>query len=170
MTSLFPPTRCRITRQDFATAVSEGLSITDAACRFQVTPNTVRNWERRFDFRCRRKRRLPLATEEVLRKLVAEGFNSVQMGERLKASPGGLYYYFRKYGIDYQPHRTEVLKFPEVNLDRFARQVRKNFTKATVLVRGTAVMVDGELVGERGRRWFREKVRTAFPRRRQFSL
>ena len=63
-----------------------------------------------------------------------------------------------------------VKALPEADFNKFAKYVRNNFTGATVLLKGTAVMVDGRLVGEEGERWFKEKVRTAFPRRRQFSL
>lgn len=172
--ALSSPTRCRITRDDFGTAVSEGLIVRDAACRFEVTPNTIRSWERRFGLRCRRKRSLALITEEELKKLVAEGLNTLQMGERLKATPGRVHYYLRKYGIKYQPHwrkpRHQALKLPGVDFAEFAKHVRDNFTKATVRVKGTLVMIDGRLIGEEGERWFGEKVRTAFPRRGQFSL
>lgn len=167
---LSPPTTCRINSLDFATAVSDGLSVSDAACRFEVTPNTIRSWEHRFGLRCKRRPRATLIDEGTLRSLVAEGLNTLQMGERLNTSPGGLYYYLRKYGIKYEPHRHQALKLPGLDFAKFAKHVREKYTGATVRVKGILVMIDGRLVGEEGERWFEEKVRTAFPRRRQFSL
>lgn len=160
----------QITQQQFAKLVSEGFTMQDVAIRFDITMQTLRNWERRFGLKCRRRQRPSLIDEGTLRKLVAHGLKSIQIAENLHVSRMAVYYYLKKYGIEYQSQCHQALKFPQVAFDNFARDVRDKFSDATVEVKGKLVMFDGELIGEEGERWFEEKVRTAFPRRGQFSF
>jgi len=54
--------------------------------------------------------------------------------------------------------------------EKFKRKIRKNYAKATVLVGETPMMLDGRLVGECGKRWFEEKVKTVYERRGRYIL
>lgn len=157
----------RITKQEFVKAVSEGLSISEVAIKFDCVLDTVRNWERRFGVRCRRRKKANALDKKTLTKLAAEGLNTAQIAGRLNVTRNSVWYYLRKYGIPYNPERVGGLKIPAINMAKFAEKLLGKFGNATVRVKGKVVMRDGKLVGEEGKRWLEEKVKAAFPRRGQ---
>lgn len=157
----------RMTKQVFAKAVSEGLSIGEVAIKFDCVLDTVRNWERRFGLRCERRKKASALDAETLTKLVAEGLNTAQMARRLNVTRNSVWYYLRKYGIGYNPERVGGLKIPAINMAKFTERLLGKLGDATVRVKGKTVMTDGKPVGEEGKKWLEEKVKIAFPRRGQ---
>ncbi len=161
-----------LTQQALMRVIAENPRMTqeELGVVFGVTKMTIGNLIKGWKIPYKKKSSSPATVSvdlEMLKGLISEGFNQPAIAKIMGVSDSTIYKRIKDYGLNYKrPDKNTSRK--ERPFEAFRKRVRSNYATATVLVRGELMVMEGRFVGG-GKEWFREKVKTAFARRKEFG-